>query len=66
MNMTIDFPIGEQIYRIAEIAAALRELDSDLPMAEALEAQVTMLEGSLGRYCGSAEATTLATPYCKN
>ena len=48
--MFTDHPIGEDIDRIAEVAAALRELDVDLPMAEALEAQVAFLQEAQDRY----------------
>jgi hypothetical protein len=46
--MEADFP--NDIDRIAQLAAALRELDADLPLAEALEAQVAVLEEAQGQY----------------
>jgi hypothetical protein len=42
--MNAGFPLGQDIDRIAQLAAALRELDADLPLAEALEAQVSILK----------------------
>ena len=48
--MNADFPLGQDIDRIAQVAAALRELNADLPMAEALEAQVAILEEAQERY----------------
>jgi hypothetical protein len=49
-RMDTDFALGEDIDRIAKVAAALRELDADLPLAEALEAQVAILEEAQERY----------------
>jgi hypothetical protein len=42
--MDADFFNSHDLDRIARIAAALRELDADLPMAAALDEQVTVLD----------------------
>jgi hypothetical protein len=61
--MDTDFPISHDVDRIAQVATALRELDADLPMAEALEEQVTVLERAqerlrIYRAASVAEVTT--------
>ena len=48
--MDADFLIRHDIDRIAQLATALRELGADIPMADALEAQVTVLEEARGQY----------------
>ena len=56
--MEADFAIAQDIDRIAQLAAALRELDADLPMAEALEAQIAVLEEAQERYQEGPRFTT--------
>ena len=48
--MDTGFPIAHHVDRNAQIATALREIDADLPMAEALEAQNTILERAQEQY----------------
>ena len=45
--MDADFLLLHGVNRIAQLAADLRELEADLPMAEALEIQVAMLERAI-------------------
>jgi hypothetical protein len=48
--MDTDFPITLEINRIAQVAAGLREFETDLPLAEALETQVSVLDEAQERY----------------